>query len=186
MVPLTSLFLPILLSAVLVFVASSVAHMVLTYHRRDYGRVPDEDRVMDALRPFKVPPGDYMLPCAGSPKEASAPGFVEKVTRGPVAIMTVMRPGPPSMGSSLAQWFAYCVVVGVFVAYVTGLSAPAGTDYRPVFRVASTTAFIGYALALWQDSIWYKRAWGTTFRSTADSVVYGLLTGGAFGWLWPA
>jgi len=33
MVPLTSLWAPILLSAVIVFVASSIMHMVLPFHR---------------------------------------------------------------------------------------------------------------------------------------------------------
>ena len=40
MVPLTDLWLPILLSAILVFVASSVMHMLLTYHRSDYRQTP--------------------------------------------------------------------------------------------------------------------------------------------------
>jgi len=39
---------------------------------------------------------------------------------------------------------------------------------------------------LWQMSIWYRRSWSTTLKATLDGVIYGLLTGGAFGWLWPA
>jgi hypothetical protein len=55
-----------------------------------------------------------------------------------------------------------------------------------VFRFAGATAFVGYGLALWQHSIWYKLAWSTTLKSNVDSLIYALLTGGAFGWLWPA
>jgi hypothetical protein len=185
MVTTTSLWLPILLSAVLVFVASSIVHMVLTYHRTDYRRLPDEDAIMEALRRFKLTPGDYMLPCAGTPKEMQAPGFVDKMTKGPVAVMTVMPSGPPTMAAPLAQWFLYCIVVSVFAAYVTGLALAPGADYMPVFRFASTTAFACYALALWQNSIWYKRAWTTTIKSSTDGLLYALLTGGVFGWLWP-
>ena len=50
MVHVPSLWLPILLAAGLAFVGSSVIHMFLGYHRKDFGKAPDEDEVMDALR----------------------------------------------------------------------------------------------------------------------------------------
>lgn len=186
MVPIMSLWVPILLAAVLVFVASSIIHMVLPYHRTDYRKVPSEDEVMDAVRKFGIPPGDYMMPCAVSPKERIAPAFVDKMKKGPVAVMTVMPAGPPAMGKSLAQWFIYCIVVGIFAAYITGRALPPGAQYLTVFQLAGCSAFMGYALALWPISIWLRRAWGTTLKSTVDGFVYGLLTAGAFGWLWPA
>ena len=114
-----------------------------------------------------------------------SPAFLEKMKQGPVIVMTVMPNGPPSMGSNLVQWFIYCVVVGIFAAYLTGRSVGPGTSYLMVFRFAGATAFSGYALALWQDSIWYKRAWSTTIKNTFDGLVYALLTAGTFGWLWP-
>lgn len=186
MVPLMSLWLPVLLSAAIVFVASAILHMVLPYHRSDYRKLPAEDAVMDALRKAGIPPGDYMMPYPGSPAEMRAPGFIDKMKRGPVGIMTVMVSGPPSMGKNLAQWFVHCTVVGIFAAYIAGRALAPGADYLAVFRLAGCTAFAGYALALWQYSIWYKRAWGTTLKSTFDGLVYALLTAGTFGWLWPA
>jgi hypothetical protein len=185
MVPVMSLWVPILLSAVIVFIASSIIHMVLPIHRTDYRKLPDEDGAMDALRKFNVPPGDYLFPCASSPKEMKDPSFREKWSKGPVGMMTVMESGPPAMGKSLALWFVYCAVVGIFAAYVAGRALPPGAHYLKVFRFAGVTAFIGYALALWQNTIWYKRAWTTTLKSTIDGLVYGLLTAGTFGWLWP-
>jgi hypothetical protein len=184
MVPVMSLWAPILLSAVLVFVASSILHMVLPYHRSDYRRVPAEDELMESLRKLAVPPGNYMMPYAGSPGAMKDPAFIEKKKRGPVALLTVMK--DPSMGASLTQWFIYCVVVSVLAAYIAGRALGPGAEYLSVFRFAGCTAFVGYALALWQNSIWYKIAWSTTLKSNIDSLVYGLLTGGAFGWLWPA
>ena len=186
MVPLQSLWMPILVSAVFVFVASSVIHMMLTYHRGDHRKVPDEAAVQDALRRFGIPPGDYMLPCGSGPKDMRSPEFIEKLAKGPVILMTVLPSGRPGMGKSLAQWFLYCVVVAVFVAYITGRALPPGSSYLDVFRFAGCTAFMGYALALWQNTIWYKRAWTTTFKSNVDGLVYGMLTAGVFGWLWPA
>ncbi len=186
MVPVLSLWLPILLSAVIVFVASSILHMVFTYHRSDYRKVPAEDEVMEALRRFDIPPGDYMIPCPGSHKEMGTPEFVEKQTKGPVALMTVLPKGRPSMAKDLVQWFVYCIVVGIFAAYVAGRALEPGAHYLAVFRFAGSTAFVGYALALWQNSIWYKRAWSTTLKSTLDGLLYALLTAGTFGWLWPS
>jgi len=185
MVPVMSLWVPILLSAVIVFVASSVIHMLLPIHKSDFRKLPDEDGVMDALRKAGVGPGDYMFPHAGSMADLKSPAFTEKRTRGPVASMTVMESGPVSMGPSLAQWFLYCVVVGVFAAYVAGRALEPGAHYLKVFRFAGVTAFVGYSLALWQNTIWYKRAWTTTLKANVDGLVYGLLTAGTFGWLWP-
>jgi hypothetical protein len=185
MVPILALWIPIVLSAVIVFVVSSLIHMVLPYHRKDFGRVPSEDEVMAALRKFNIPAGEYFIPCAGSPKEARKPEFVEKINRGPVAILTVMQ-GGFAMGKSLTLWFLYSVAVGIFAAYVAGRALGPGAHYLAVFRFAGCTAFIGYAVALWQNSIWYQRAWSTTIKSTLDGLVYALLTAGTFGWLWPA
>lgn len=185
MVSVTALWLPILISAVFVFVASSILHMLVPLHRSDYQKVPGEKEFMAAVRKFKIPPGDYLVPCAGSPKEMSSPEFVEKRSQGPVLVMTVMRNGPPAMGPSLAQWFVYCVVVGVFAAYLSGRALGPGVPYRAVFRFAGATAFVGYGLALWQNTIWFKRSWMTSIKYTVDSLVYALLTAGVFGWLWP-
>lgn len=185
MVPLMSLWLPILVAAVIVFVASSIAHTVLPHHRSDFRKAPDEDRIMDALRTAGVPPGDYVIPHAASSEEMQSPEYREKYERGPVAMVTVFPPGPPSMARNLVQWFIYCVVVSIFAAYVAGRAVEAGGDYLDVFRFAGVTAFAGYALALWQGNIWFGRSWSSTLKSNIDSGVYALLTGGVFGWLWP-
>jgi hypothetical protein len=178
--------MPILVSAIFVFVASSIIHMMLTYDRGDYRRLQDEAAVQDALRRFGIAPGDYMLPAPSSPKDSRSPEFAEKLTKGPVIFMTVLSNGRPGLASSLLLWFVFCVVVGMFSAYITGRALPPGSSYLDVFRFAGCTAFMGYALALWQNTIWYKRAWTTTFKSTVDGLVYGMLTAGVFGWLWPA
>ena len=185
MVSVLSLWLPILVSAVLVFVASSIIHMFLTYHSRDFGKLKAEDEVLDVLRPFEIATGDYMVPCAKNLKEAGTEAFIAKMNRGPVAVMTILPNGPRAMGSQLGQWFVYGIVVAVVTGYATGLALGPGAEYREVFRISSTVAFAGYALALPQGSIWYGRNWGYTLRTMCDGLVFALLTGGAFGWLWP-
>ena len=185
MITIASLWLPILLSSVFVFVASSIIHMASPWHKTDYPRLPDQDKVLDALRPFAIPPGDYFMPRAKDMKDMGTPEFVEKMKQGPVFVMTMMPNGVMSMGRNLGMWFAYIVVLGIFGAYVASRELSAGTPYLRVFQLVGTTAFLGYSAALWQMSIWYYRSWSITIKSTADGLIYALLTAGTFGWLWP-
>jgi Flp pilus assembly protein TadB len=185
MISILALWLPILLSAVIVFVASSLIHMVFGYHAGDLRKLPDEDSVANTLRQLKVPAGEYILPHAGSPKEMRSPEFQEKVKKGPGALLTIWAGGRPSMTVNLIQWFLYSVLVGVFAAYVAGRALQVGAPYLAVFRFAGVTAFCCYTVAGWQDSIWFRRSWSTTFKNTIDGLIYALLTGGTFGWLWP-
>jgi hypothetical protein len=184
-VPILSLWLPILLSAVLVFVLSTLIHMVLGYHKNDFRKLPDEGAFADALRKLGVPPGEYFLPYVTDRKEWKTPEFQEKVKKGPRAMLTVFPAGTTSMTSELIQWFLYSVVVGIFAAYVAGRALPAGAPYLAVFRFTGVTAFCSYTIAGWQASIWYKKSWGTAFRNTVDGLIYALFTAGVFGWLWP-
>src|SRR6201981_1282861 len=137
MVPLTALWIPILLSAVIVFVASSILHMVLPYHQSDYRKLPEEDKVVDALRAAGVTPGPvYHFPHT-THQEMKSPEVVEKFKRGPVGLLTVIPSGAPAMGKYLGQWFVYCVVVGIFVARVAGRTLAPGTRYPAVFHVVA-------------------------------------------------
>jgi hypothetical protein len=185
MTGILELWIPILLSAVIVFVASSIIHMALPWHKGDYPKIPNEDKVIAALRPLAIPPGDYMVPRCASHKDMNTPEFAEKLKQGPVMVVTVLPNGPFSMGRNLSLWFVYSVVIGVFAAYLAGRALPHGANYLHVFRFAGATAFIGYAMALWQMSIWYYRSWSVTIKSTIDGLIYAGLTAGTFGWLWP-
>lgn len=187
MVSILSLWAPILLAAVLVFVVSSIIHMFLTYHNSDNSEVGDEDGVMDALRGFNIPPGDYVLPYAEGMEGLKSDAFREKADKGPVAFFTVLPPGAMfNMGKSLTQWFLYSILVGVIAAYLGGRMLDPGEDYLSVFRVTGTVAFCCYALAHPQRSIWFHQKWSTSLKSMFDGLVYAAVTAGAFGWLWPA
>ena len=184
MVPLTALWLPILVSAVIVFVASSIMHMVLPYHRADYHRLPDEDKLLASLRGAGLKRGLYVFPFA-TPKERKSPAMTEKYKQGPVGTITIFRSGPPAMPKFLAMWFGFCLVVGLFVAYLTGRTVPPGAQYPVVFRVAGTAAFLAYGLGNLSNGIWKGQTWSATIKEVIDGLIYGLLTGGTFGWLWP-
>jgi len=185
MIGLTALWLPILLSAVIVFIVSSLIHTVLPWHKGDYPKLSNEDKVRDALRPLAIPPGDYGIPRASSMQEMKAPQYAEKMTQGPVMFMTVLPNQPMTMTRSMVSWFLYTLVVGIIAGYAAGLALPEGSGYRGVFRVVSVAAFGCYALALPQISIWYYRSWKLTLVSMFDGLIYAMLTAGTFGWLWP-
>lgn len=182
MVPLLVLWMPIVLSAVLVFFAGFMLWMVLPLHRKDYGGLSDEQAVADVLR--GVPPGQYVIPHAADPKQMREPEFAKRYAAGPVAFITVGEPGN-HMGRSLVQFFLYALGVSFVVAYVASRTLVAGAQYPEVFRVVGTVAVLAYATAVIPGAIWWGKRWGPTLREAFDGVVFGLLTAGAFGWLWP-
>lgn len=185
MTGIVSLWLPILLSAVAVFVASSLIHMILPWHKNDYLKVPNEEAVRSAIAPLAIPPGDYMIPRPAGREDMKSAEFTEKVRTGPNLIVTVIPNGPWSMGRNLGLWFAYLVVVGIFGAYIAGRALPTSPASAEIVRFVGATTFIAYSAALWQMSIWYRRAWSTTIKATIDALIYSLITGAIFCYLWP-
>jgi hypothetical protein len=184
MVPLTALWLPILLSAVIVFVASSAIHMALQYHRSDYRQLPEEDKLLAALRPVGLKPGLYIFPFC-THKDMKSPAVQEKYKQGPVGMITVFPSAPPTMPKFLGMWFVYCLLIGFFVAYLTGRTVTPGAPYLAVFRVAGTAAFLAYGLGPLVNGIWKGQPWSMTLKEAFDGLIYSLLTAGTFGWRWP-
>lgn len=185
MATLAMLWLPILVSAVIVFVASSIIHMAPLWHKGDYPKLPNEPAFADAVRPMAIPAGEYMVPRAGNMAEYKTPEFQEKVNKGPVMVMTVLPPGPVSMARNLSLWFIYCVVVNAVAGYVVLHAIGPQQPYPRVFKYVAMTSFIGYTFALWQMWIWYWRSAMLTLKSSLDGVIYALITAGVFVWLWP-
>jgi hypothetical protein len=184
MVPLTALWLPILLSAVFVFIASSIMHMLLPYHRSDYNKLPDEDNILATLRTTSLKPGLYVFPYC-THKDMKSPAVAEKRKLGPVGFMTVVPSGPPVMAKFLIQWFVFCLVIGFSVAFLAWHTIPFGASYRRVFHVVGIAAFLAYGLGNLSNGIWKGQPWSVTFKEVFDGLIFGLLTAGTFGWLWP-
>src|SRR5262245_10447699 len=186
MVPLADLWLPIVVSAVLVFVVSSVVHMALPLHKKDFQKLPNEDQVLAALRGHSIPPGQYMFPCAGSMKEMGSPEMIAKMKQGPIGNMILRPTGTLSMGTALVQWFVMSLFISACAAYVAGLTLRPGGDAMLVFRVTSTVALLGYAVSHATDSIWKGLSWSVTAKFFVDGLAYAIVTGAAFAKFWPA
>jgi hypothetical protein len=184
MTPLSALWLPIVLSAVAVFVASSIMHMLLPYHRSDYHPLPDEERVLPVLRAAGLKRGLYVFPFT-TQKDMKSPAMTEKYNQGPVGMMTIAPNGLPVMPKFLGLWFGYCLLVGLVGAYLAVHTILPGAHLRHVFRVVGTAAFLAYSLRNISNSIWKMQTWSMTIKETIDGIVYALLTAGIFAWLWP-
>ena len=185
MVTLGSLLVPIVLSAVLVFIASSIIHMVLKYHNKDYRPLPNEDAIRAAIRAGNPPPGQYIIPYCSDMKAMEKPEVKQKYIEGPVGVLNLMRPGLPKMGKYLSQWFVFILVVSFFIAYIAAHSIPAGARYLEVFRVVGAVGFLAYAAGQLPAAIWMGKPWKVAWKEAFDGLVYGLVTAGTFGWLWP-
>jgi hypothetical protein len=185
MVSLGALWVPILLSAVIVFITSFLVHMVLKYHSSDYSKLPNEDAVRAAIRAGNPPPAQYVIPYCADMKQMDSPEMKAKYTEGPVGVLNIKPNGAYSMGPALGQWFVFNLVVSFFVAYVAAHTIPSGTVYLEVFRVVGTVAFLAYATGQIPSAIWMGKPWSVTFKETLDGLLYGLVTAGTFGWLWP-
>ena|SRR5947207_4627468 len=182
MVTLSALWLPILVSAIFVFIAANILWMALPFwHRKDYGRLSNQDAIVGALADVKS--GQYVAPMldwkSATPDERAA------VQRGPMAMLVVRNPNAFSFGKSLTLYFLYTIVISILVAYLTGRTVPPGAPYLRVFRVAGAAAVLAYSFRSVPDAIWYGRPWSVVIKEVIDGVIFGMLIGGTFGWLWP-
>jgi len=185
MVALGSLWVPILVSAAVVFVASSLVWMVLPHHKSDWKGLPGEAAILEALRKSGAKSGQYRFPYAEGREAMQSPEMKKKLEEGPAGLLVLWERWNVSMAKNMAGWFVYLLIVSIFVAYLTGHVLASGATYLAVFRVAGTAAVLAFAGALIPNSIWWGRSWSMTWKEVADGVVYGLLTAGVFGWLWP-
>ncbi len=185
MITIVQLWVPILLSAFLVFVTSSLVHMVFKWHRFDYHKLPNEDEVRAVIRKGNPTPGQYLMPHCTDHSHMKDPAFQQKYIEGPVGLVTLMPSGLPQMGPMLGKWFVFNVFISFFAAYVSSRTLATGTDYLHVFQITGAVAWIAYGGATVPGSIWMGKPWSNTARELFDALLYGMVTGGAFGWLWP-
>jgi len=181
-----SILLPTIVSAIAVFVLSAVIHIALPWwHRSDYVALPNEAGVMDALRPFAIPPGEYLAPRPASSEDARSAEYQERVKRGPVFSINVRPNGQGSFGKLLALWFVYLLIVNWLAGHVAQMALGANNDVHDILHAVGLSAFLAYSAALWQVAIWFNRPILTTVKATIDGLLYAIVTAMVFVWMWP-
>ena len=185
MVTLTELWLPILLSGALVWIVSALVWMVLPHHKSDFAGLPDEEAARQALQPQNLEPGIYNIPHMPSRDSARKPEQRKKFTDGPVAFVTVLPNEDPAMAGQMLASFAYFVIAGIAVAYVSGRVLAPGAEYLQVFRVAGTVAWLTYGWGRVLESVWFGLPWSQQVKHLFDALLYALATAATFAWLWP-
>lgn len=185
MISLPALWLPILLSAVLVFVASSLIHMAFKWHNADYHSLPNEDEVREVIRKASPAPGMYVLPHCSDMKEMGSEAMQKKYSEGPIGMLFLKASGSPKIGPALVQWFIFSVGVSLFAAYIASRTLGLTPHYLQVFRIIGTLSFVAYSAGAFPAAIWMGQPWKAALKDMADGLIYALLTAGTFGWLWP-
>lgn len=178
---ITDLWLPILVSSVLVWMASALIWTVLPWHKKDFAKTRDEEGVRAALQ--GLAPGIYNVPHCSSQKDLKDPEMQKNFKDGPVAFVTVLPNGVPPLGRSLFLSFLGTVFISILCAYFVSRTAAPDASYLAVFRIAGTVAWIANSVAFIQDSVWFGRPWLITLKGMFDALIYALITGGVFGWL---
>ena len=185
MVSFAQVLIPIFAAALAVFVASSVIHMVLKWHKSEYRKIPNEDEVRAAVRAGSLGPGQYIIPYCSDPKEFQQEPMKTKLAEGPVGTMTLRAPGLPGMGSMLGSWFALNVAVAAIAGYLACSTLPAGTSFLAVCRLVGGVTFVAYAVGTVSNAIWWGKPWSAAIKELGDAFIYGLVSALAFAWLWP-
>jgi hypothetical protein len=147
MVSVGLLWLPILVSAVLVFFASFLFWMVIRHHDSDWKGIPGEDAILDAFRKSNAPRGQYRFPYAPA-KQMQSPEMVKKIKEGPSGFLFYWNHNDFSMGRTLGLWFLYLLAVSFAVAYLSGRVLAVGAISAAVFRVVGTAAILAYVGAI--------------------------------------
>ena len=181
----SALILPILLSAGLVWIASALIWTALPWHKNDHAPLPDEAGTLDNLAAQDLPAGQYMFPYAKTPESMKEERVSKAFNEGAAGFITVLPRGIPNMGKNMALSLLFNLLIACAVAYLASVTLAPGADYMAVFRVTAVAAWLAYGTGTVYDAIWFGRPWSGIFKGFGDALIYALLTGGAFGWLWP-
>lgn len=186
MTALLSLWLPILLSAVVVFVISSLIHMAIKWHAPDYRGFANEDAVRDAIRAGNPSPGRYVVPYCADMKQMGGEVMQTKYRDGPVGHIMLAPTGVPNMGKYLGLWFLWSLAVAVVAAFLAAqLFGLDPARARAAAKLVGAVTFIAHGFGTVQESIWMARPWSSSVKYLLDAALYGLGSGLVFFWLWP-
>lgn len=188
---LVQLWLPIVASAVAVWIVSAIIWMALPTHKKDFDKLPDEQAFMAAVKALNIPPGNYGYPFFGDRSNCNTPEAKRAMEEGPIGILNNWKPGM-KMGKSMVLTFLVYLVVSFLIAYMAWHAlhrGPVLPGSRPAFgdvmQLTGTAGVLAYAFAFLPNGIWFQAKCRALVFCVIDGVVYGLVTGAIFAWLWP-
>lgn len=179
---ITHLWLPIAVCGVALFFCSFLAWAISPHHRGDFQKLPDEDGVRNAVKAANVSPGVYMFPHASDHKDGKE-DMKAKFASGPMGLVTVMT--MPNMGKNMALTCMVFMVVSAMIGYLLWGLLPVGAGFLPVFKAAGTAGVIAYSFSFLPNAIWFQHGLRATLLCVLDGIVYGMVTGLIFAFMWP-
>ena len=182
---LAGLWIPIVVSAVVVLVASFVSQLIIGRYAAEWKELPEEEATIEHLQKSGIGPGQYLFP-GRSPKSSQdlEETRQQRMNSGPWGTVNIWA-RQPSMGRNLLQSFVFYLVTSFFVAYLATLALEPGAEFSPVFQVTGTAAILAYAFGGIPNAIWFGSHLRSALMDVINGIVHGLLTGTIFGMLWP-
>ena len=184
-VSFASLWLPILLTTVGTFVISALVWMALPWHKGDFKGLPDEGAVRKVLLETGVGKGQWRIPFCARMEDMKRPEFLGLFETGPVGVLLLERPAKFAMGGRLLKTFVFFLFVAFYVAYVLRQGIEAGDSFMRVFQMGATVSFAAHLFGLVPEAIWFSMSWRRVVTTGIDALLYSLVTGAVFAWLWP-
>ncbi len=181
---LLSLWLPILVSAVVVWIASAIIWMAMPHHKRDRINLPDQEAMIQFVRSHNIPPGNYVFPYCGDAAQRNSPAMKEAIERGPIGTLSLW-PTPMKMGPKMLATFLVYLAVSIFLAYLASITIEPHANHMRVFRIVGTGGILAYCFAFIPNAVWFGGYLRTIVACIIDGIFYGLITAAIFAWLWP-
>lgn len=206
---LTHLWLPILVSGVAVWFASAIGWMAVGHHNKDRDAIPagQEQAFMDTIKRMNIGPGNYGFPdfCQNHDKNLSREerraAMKALYDRRPMGTLRVW--GEVNMGMNMLLTLVFYIITSAVIAYLawaalphaagalpTGV-APPGTaslgapSAAKIFQVVGTAGVLAYCFASFPNDLWFQLKRRAMLLNWIDGIVFGLITGAVFAWLWP-
>ena len=179
---LAHLWLPIVASAVLLFVLSAASHMALPWRRNEWGRITESEALQASLEGLR--PGLYAFPAAPDPKQQMTKEWRDRWAKGPSGWLTIAPRAPVDMGRNMALSVVAYLLVACLAAYVAWHALGPAPHGRAVFRLVGTLGFMSFGVGTVFESIWYHRPWRAYASDALDALLSGLVMAAAFAWLW--
>ncbi len=182
---LLQLWMPIVVTAVAVFIASSLIHMVFKWHNSDYRKLANEDAVRAAISAGSPAPGQYILPHCQDMKDLHGEEMQQKYRDGPIGFLTVRKNGPPSLGGSLLQWFVFNLALAVIAAAIALQTYGLHGEPHRAGHLVGMLSLLAYGGSSVQAGIWMGKPMGSVVKDMLDAFIYATVSALVFMWLWP-